>query len=122
MRAQRTRRRRISNSSYRRRRREVAAGALDRADQFLARAAGLDAENYRLHAIRGEIDRMDDRDDAAASEYSEAIAHLPAEPVEGPLYGIQLHVDLMQIEQGLGDDAAAHRELATAEQQIGRAE
>ncbi len=98
---------------------EVAAGAVDRADPFLARAAGLDAENYRLHAIRGEIDRMDDRDDAAAREYSEAIAHLPAEPVEGPLYGIQLHVDLMQIEQGLGDDTAAHRELTTAEQEIG---
>ena len=98
---------------------EVVAGAPDRADPFLERAAGLDAENYHLHAIRGEIDRMENRDEEAAKEYSEAIAYLPAETAEGPLYGIQLHVDLMQIEQTLGNDAAARRELATAEQQVG---
>ncbi|HWE85130.1 MAG TPA: tetratricopeptide repeat protein [Terracidiphilus sp.] len=98
---------------------QVAAGTLDHANPFLTRAEGLDAENYRLHAIRGEIDRIEDHNEDAAKEYNDAIGHLPAEPAEGPLYGIQLHVDLMQIEQGLGDDAAAHRQLAAAEQQIG---
>lgn len=98
---------------------QVAAGTLDKADPFLARAAALDAENYRLHAIRGEIDRIEDRDDEAAKEYNDAIAHLPAEPAEGPLYGIQLHVDLMQIYQSMDDDNDAHSQLATAEQQIG---
>ncbi|HUY93846.1 MAG TPA: tetratricopeptide repeat protein [Terracidiphilus sp.] len=98
---------------------QVGAGAPDAANPFLARAATLDAQNYRLHAIRGEIDRMEDHNDEAVKEYNQAISHLPAEPVEGPLYGVQLHVDLMQIEQALGDDAAAHRELATAQQQIG---
>lgn len=98
---------------------QVAAGTLDQANPFLQRAAGLDAENYRLHAIRGEIDRMEDHNEEAVKEYNDAISHLPVEPAEGPLYGIQLHVDLMQIEQGLGNDAAAHQQLAAAEQQIG---
>jgi len=98
---------------------QVAAAAPDQADTFLARASGIDANNYRLHAIRGEIARMKDNNEEAAKEYNDAIGHLPAEPAEGPLYGVQLHVDLMQIVQALGDEAAAHRELATAEQQIG---
>ena len=62
---------------------------------------------------------MEDRNDDAAREYNQAIDHLPAEPADGPLYGIQLHVDLMQIYQSLGDDTSAHRQLATAQQQIG---
>ncbi len=98
---------------------EVGAGTVEDAGPFLARAAALDAENYRLHAIRGEIDRIQDRDEEAVKEYNEALNHLPAEPAEGPLYGIQLHVDLMQLYQAVGDDAAAHQQLATAQAQIG---
>jgi tetratricopeptide (TPR) repeat protein len=98
---------------------EVAAGTIEQANPFLDRAAALNAENYRLHAIRGEIDRIEDRDDEAVKEYNDAIAHLPAEPAEGPLYGIQMHVDLMQLYQSIGDDAGARQQLQTAEQQIG---
>ena len=36
---------------------EVAAGAVEAAKPFLQRAAALDAEHYRLHAIRAEIAR-----------------------------------------------------------------
>lgn len=98
---------------------QIGAGELQQADPFLARAAGIDANNYRLHAIRGEIAHMEDRDDTAAKEYITAISHLPAEPAEGPLYGIQLHVDLMQIYQSQGDDQHARTELTTAQQEIG---
>jgi tetratricopeptide (TPR) repeat protein len=98
---------------------EVAVGSVDDADTFLKRVAGIDPNHYRLHAIRGEIARMQERDDDAAKEYNEAIAHLPADPAEGPLYGIQLHVNLMQIYGALGNTAASHQQLDTAQSQIG---
>ena len=47
-----------------------------------------------------------------------AIDHLPANPVEGPLYGIQLHVDLMQLYRNLGDDNAVQQQLKIAQTQI----
>ncbi|HEY3705936.1 MAG TPA: tetratricopeptide repeat protein [Terracidiphilus sp.] len=97
---------------------QVAAGAPEDADQFLNRAASIEADNYRLHAIRGNIAHIQDRNDDAIKEYQAAIAHLPATPGEGPLYGVQLHVELMQLYKGTGDDNAAGRELATAQQQI----
>ena len=39
---------------------QVAAGSTQQADTFLKRAAGIDANNYRLHAIQGEIARIQD--------------------------------------------------------------
>lgn len=97
---------------------EVAAGALQDANPFLRRAANIDPDYYRLHAIRGEIDRDQERQQDAVREYVAAIDHLPATPAEGPLYGIQLHMDLMQLYQGTGDDAAARQQLGIAQNQI----
>ena len=97
---------------------EVTAGSIEKTNSFLRRASGIDANNYRLHAIRGEIAKLEERDQVAVEEYSSAVAHLPAQPVEGPLYGIQLHLDLMDAERSLGNEDAAHRELDTAQAQI----
>jgi tetratricopeptide (TPR) repeat protein len=97
---------------------QVAAGSPEDADPLLARAASIDADNYRLHAIRGNIARMQDHNDDAVKEYQAAIAHLAATPADGPLYGVQLHVELMQLYKSIGDDNGASRELATAQQQI----
>jgi len=93
---------------------EVAVGSLHNADTYLQRAATIDPEHYRLHALRGEIARMQERDDDAAREYQAALAHLPADPVEGPLYPIQLHMDLMELYRDLHQTDAASRQLATA--------
>ena len=98
---------------------EVAAGAPDQAEPFLKRAAAIDPNYYRLHAIRGEIAEGQDHDEDAAREYSEAIAHLPSSPVEGPLYGIQLHMNLETLEEQLGASDAAHQQLQIAENEIG---
>jgi tetratricopeptide (TPR) repeat protein len=98
---------------------QVATGSIDDANTFLKRAAGIDPDSYRLHALRGEIARTQDRVDDAAKEYTEAIAHLPADPSEGPLFGIQLHVSLMQIYNALGNTSAAHQQFETAQTQIG---
>ena len=50
-----------------------------------------------MHAIRGEIARIQDKTNDAVNEYKAAIANLPAEPAEGPLYGIQLHMDMSDL-------------------------
>ncbi len=97
----------------------VAAGSIEHADSFLQRAAGLNADSYRLHAIRGEIAQLQDHPNDAVREYTTAIAHLPASPVEGPLYGIQLHIDLMQLYRNLNDDSGVQQQLKIAEAAIG---
>ncbi len=97
---------------------EVAAGSIEKANSFLQRAAGIDPTSYRLHAIRGEIAKFLERNQDAVNEYSAALANLPAEPNEGALYGIQLHMDLMEIYKDLGDEKAAHHQLDTAQAEI----
>ena len=97
---------------------EVATGSPALANPFLERATTIDPNYYRLHAIRGEIAKSQERDLDAVREYSAAVANLPAEPTEGPLYGIQLHMDLMEVYKDLGDEGTAHHELDTAQTEI----
>jgi tetratricopeptide (TPR) repeat protein len=97
---------------------EVALGSIEKADPFLARAAKIDANHYRLHSIRAEIAKIQERDQDALREYLAALASLPAEPAEGPLYGIQLHMNLMEVYKDLSDDSGAHHELETAQTEI----
>ncbi len=97
---------------------EVAAGALEDAKPFLQRAAALDPDHYRLHAIRGEIARLQERPADAVAEYTAALAHLPQTPAEGPLYGIQLQMNLAELYPTLGDATAAHDHLQIAQGQI----
>ncbi len=97
---------------------QVGAGLITDADPFLQRAAGLDPNYYRLHAIRAEIARLQEKDRDAVQEYSVALAHLPETPIEGPLYGIQLHIDLMELNRKLRDAKGAQEQLAIAQKQI----
>jgi tetratricopeptide (TPR) repeat protein len=91
-------------------------GDLDRARTFLARAASLDENNYRLHAIRAGIARLENRTGEAIKEYNVALEHLPAEGVpEGPLYPVQLRLNLSELYQGAGDAAAAKEQIQLAE-------
>ncbi len=97
---------------------EVAAGSIEDANPFLQRAAELNADSYRLHAIRGQIAQLQEHDSDAVREYSAAVAHLPASPIEGPLYGIQLHMDLVEAYRNLHDESSAHQQLETAQAEI----
>jgi predicted Zn-dependent protease len=97
---------------------ELAAGHIPDANPFLDRAAALDPNQYRLHAIRGEIAQLQDQDQDAVREYKAAVGNLPANPVEGALYGIQLHMDLVALYRRIADQDAAHRELETAQTAI----
>ena len=98
---------------------QVAIGSIERANDFVKRATAINSGYYRLHVIRGEIARLQERDRDAVREYSAALAGLPASPVEGPLYGIQLHMDLMQLYQNLKNADAARSQLETAQAAIG---
>lgn len=98
---------------------EVAVGSMARADQFLQRVSVLEPNDYRLHAIRGEIAQLQERESDAIREYGEAVAHLPQNPAEGPLYGIQLHMDLLELYQNVGDKSAANHQLEIAQSEIG---
>lgn len=98
---------------------EVTVGSLDNAEPFVQRAAALDAEHYRLHALRGEIARLQEHTEDAVREYNAALAHLPQSPAEGPLYGIQLHMNLAELYQSLDDATAAHHHIEIAQTEIG---
>ena len=98
---------------------EVAAGSDERADAFLSRVASVQPDNYRLHAIRGQIAQLEDHPDDAVREYTTALAHLPANPAEGPLYPIQMHMDLQGLYRDLDQEDAAQKQLALAENEIG---
>lgn len=98
---------------------QVVAGSIDRANALLNRAGGLNGKTYRLHAVRAEIAQMQHHDEDAIREYRAAIAGLPALPSEGPLYGIQLHMDLVALYRQTNEADAAHSELAIAETEIG---
>jgi tetratricopeptide (TPR) repeat protein len=97
---------------------QIAAGSPAKANNFLTRVAAIDSRNYRLHAILGEIAQLQERARDAVNEYTAALKNLPENPAEGPLYGIQLHMNLVTLYQKLGDDEAAHRELNTAKAAI----
>lgn len=97
---------------------EIVTGSIAEANSFLKRATVLDANYYRLHALRGEIAQLQDRDRDALQDYAAALANLPEHPAEGRLYGIQLHMDLVALDRSLGDEAEASSQLATAQAQI----
>lgn len=99
---------------------EIGSGSINEANSFLQRAAVIDPNYYRLHGIRGEISRMREQVPGAIKEYEAALASLPAEPSEGPLYGIQLHMDLMDLYKSNRNQGAADQQLKTAEDEIGR--
>jgi tetratricopeptide (TPR) repeat protein len=97
---------------------EVGAGAMDAAKGFLKRAAGLNANHYRLHAVRGEMARLEERNRDAVEEYSAALRNLPEAPPEGPLYAIQLHMHLVELYQRLHAESEAQSQLRIAQSKI----
>ncbi len=98
----------------------LSEGGIDAAKSYLNRASGLDANHYRLHAIRGEVDRLEERDQDAVNEYNAALSNLPQAPPEGRLYGIQLHLSLVQLFRQLHNEPSAKNQLAIAQSEIGQ--
>jgi len=92
----------------------VNAGQFDRAQELLKRAEALDANHYRLHAIRGQIANLQGHDEDAIREYQTGITHLPESVPEGVLYPVALHLDLYLLYRDVGDSASAEREASVA--------
>jgi len=81
----------------------VRAANIRKANIFLDRAAKLDANHYRLHAIRADIAKTEGRTQDAIREYTAALANLPEAAPEGPLYPLELRLSLANLYQTSGD-------------------
>jgi tetratricopeptide (TPR) repeat protein len=92
----------------------VALGQPDGAESFLEEARRIDSNNYRLHAIQGSIAEDDNRFETAANEYRLALTNLPAHVPEGPLYPIELRLNLYELDLRQDDQPAATQQLDSA--------
>jgi tetratricopeptide (TPR) repeat protein len=92
----------------------VAIGQPEGAEPFLEDARRIDPNSYRLHATLGTIAENDNRFTDADNEYNFALNHLPPDVPEGPLYPIELHLNLYDSKLHEDDEAAAKQQLTTA--------
>ena len=99
----------------------VNLGESEAARGFLENARQLNRDHYRLHAILGQIAESEDRLPDAIREYQLAIDHLPGSTAEGPLYPIQLRLNLYELYQQNGDQSDAKQQLSLAAAAIGQA-
>jgi tetratricopeptide (TPR) repeat protein len=99
---------------------QIATGDIAKGKSFLARAAALDADHYRLHAIRANLAKIEHRDADAIQEYNLALAHLPqgGKVPEGELFPIDLRLNLAELYKQAGDEANARQQMAMAEKEI----
>lgn len=97
----------------------VQAGDSERARHYLARADALDANHYRLHAIKAELARSEKSTNEAIQEYNRALANLPASGApEGVLYPIQLRLNLSEMYRDAGQQEQAEQQIKLAESSI----
>jgi tetratricopeptide (TPR) repeat protein len=92
----------------------VGLGRPDEAQSFLEEAKRIDANNYRLHAIQGAIAEGDNRFDDATGQYELALKNLPDHVVEGPLYAIELRLNLYELNVRQENQEAAKQQLDAA--------
>ena len=99
---------------------QLRVGNLDKTRTFLARAEQLDANYYRLHAIRGDLAKIERRDNDAVHEYLAALAAMPEGPAEGILYPTQLRLNLIDTYRDLEDDAASQQQINIAQRELAK--
>lgn len=98
----------------------VRDSRIKKANSFLDRAAKLDANHYRLHAIRAEIAKTEGRNQDAIREYVAALANLPESSPEGPLYPLELRLSLANLYQSSGDHSAEKQQMDIASAAISK--
>ncbi len=96
----------------------VALGQNDAAHAFLEDARRIDGSNYRLHAILGSIAESEDRVPEATTDYNLALSNLPLRVPEGPLYPVELRLNLYELDLRQEDEAGAKQQLESALAQI----
>jgi tetratricopeptide (TPR) repeat protein len=92
----------------------INLGQTDRAGVFLDDARHIDQNNYRLHALLGEVAESESRLADASNEYQLALKNLPGSVVEGPLYPIELRLNLYELEVRQDNTANAKQQLELA--------
>ncbi|PYX73489.1 MAG: hypothetical protein DMG78_08855 [Acidobacteria bacterium] len=92
----------------------VNAGKPEEAAAFLDAAGSIDGNNYRLHAILAALAESEDRLPEAEQEYKTALSNLPTRVQEGPLYPIELRLNLYEIYVRQDDDTNAKQQLQAA--------
>ena len=99
----------------------IQSGDKGKGQDFLSRAAAIDPNHYRLHAIRAGLAKSENRNDDAVKEYQLALAAMPKEGVpEGQLYPILLRLNLSEALKDTGNTEAAKQQVAIAEQEIAK--
>lgn len=96
----------------------VNLGQLDAARPFLEDAKRIQPDNYRLHAIEAEVAESENRLADATAEYKIALNSLPSPIPEGPLYPIELRLNLYELDVRQDDNAVAKQQLDAAWSQI----
>jgi tetratricopeptide (TPR) repeat protein len=96
----------------------VSTSNISEAQKYLQRSESIDAKNYRLHAIRADIARIEHRTGEAITEYNAALANLPESVPDGPLYPIQLRLNLSEQYRDAGNQTEAAQQLQIAQNQI----
>jgi tetratricopeptide (TPR) repeat protein len=96
----------------------VNLGEPEAARGFLDKAAAVDPNHYRLHAIRGQLAESESRTPDAIHEYEASLKNLPRTPAEGTLYPIQLHLKLQDLYQQAGNQTEATAQLEAAKSAI----
>src|SRR5579862_1679381 len=89
----------------------INVGRADSANEFIDAAKRIDGNNYRLHATLGGLADSEDRLPEAEQEYKLALGSLPAYVPEGPLYPIELRLNLYALYVRQDEDAEAKQEL-----------
>ncbi len=96
----------------------VRTANIPEAQKYLERSEQIDARNYRLHAIRADVARIEHRTADAIREYGAALANLPESVPDGVLYPIQLRMNLAEQYRDAGNQAEATHQLQIAQDQI----
>jgi tetratricopeptide (TPR) repeat protein len=100
---------------------QLRAGDLDRTRQYMARAAAIEPNHYRLHAIKAQLARTENRPDDAIAEYQKALTALPSGGVpEGMLYPLQLRLNLADLYREQGNKDAAREQMQIAESEMSK--
>ena len=98
----------------------INAGKPEDTAPFLNTARAIDENNYRLHAMLAALAESEDRLPEAEQEYKTAVSNLPSHVQEGPLYPIELRLNLYEVYLRQDDDANAKQQLEVASGAIQR--
>ena len=99
----------------------IQSGDKGKAQDYIKRAAAINPDHYRLHAIRAGLAKSENRNADAVHEYQLALAAMPKEGVpEGQLYPILLRLNLAEALKDTGNADGAREQMALAEQEIAK--